>query len=105
MHIEARTGGFGTVTRLNFGDVDAAADASAALRGLLAHVSRQPGFTTGHLLRTSETELVLITIYGSQEAAEQLSAEFRPRLGDAVGRLVVGHPERWVGTVELSTGS
>jgi hypothetical protein len=103
MHGVPTTNGFGTVTRLTFGSVDAAARAAAALQDLLTDARRRPGFTAGHVLRTDETELLLVTIYASDVAAGQLSAEFQPRLADAVGALVVGRPERWAGPLEVST--
>ena len=105
MHEAPTTDGFGTVTRLTFGSVDAAARAAAALQGLLTDARRRPGFRAGHVLRTDETELLLVTIYTSDVAADQLSAEFRPRLADTVGALVVGRPERWAGRLEVSATS
>jgi hypothetical protein len=98
------TTGFGTVTRFSFGSVDATARGAAALQDLLADAGRRPGFTAGRVLRIGETELLLVTIYSSDVAADQLSAEFRPRLAETVGALVVGRPERWAGSLEVSVG-
>lgn len=102
-HTDSTTYGFGTITRLTFASVDAAARAGSALHDLLADVRERPGFRAGYTFRTGATELVLVTIYISETAAQVLSAEFRPRLAEIVGGLVAAPPERWAGAVEANT--
>jgi len=89
---DVRSSGFGTMTRLSFGDPEAADRATTRLQGLLRDAARRKGFTSGHLVRAAEAELLLITFYASQTAAEELSDELRPRLAGAIGPLVVGPP-------------
>jgi hypothetical protein len=102
-HADSTTYLFGTITRLTFGSVDAAARAGNGLHDLLADVRGRPGFRAGYTFRTGDTELVLVTIYTSETAAQALSAEFRPRLTEIVGALVAAPPERWAGAVEANT--
>jgi hypothetical protein len=103
MHGAPTTNGFGTVTLLAFGSTEATAHAVAVLEDLVTDMSGRPGFIAGHVLRTDETEVLLVTIYASVVAADQLSAEFRPRLAETVGALVVRPPERWAGPLAVNT--
>jgi hypothetical protein len=97
-------GEFGTVTRLAFRDSDATEEAADGLRGLLEEVAEREEFSAGHLLRVADDELILVTIYASEGAAESLSAELRPRLAEVIGPLVEGPPDRAAGKVVVTAG-
>lgn len=94
--------GFGTVTRLGFRDPAAAEEAAKGLSALLEEVADREEFSAGYLLRVDELELMLVTTYSSESAAQSLSAELRPRLAEVIGRLVEGLPERAGGAVIAS---
>jgi hypothetical protein len=93
---------FGTVTRLSFETPDATMAAAEGLDSLLEEVRGREGFGSGHLIRTGEAELVLVTTYSSEEAADAISAELRPRLAGTIGSLVAGPPERLAGAIVAS---
>jgi hypothetical protein len=93
---------FGTVTTLSFSGAKATDEAIEGLGALLDEASDRDGFTAGHLLRVSEAELILVTIYASEEAADSLSAELRPRLAEVIGPLVEGPPDRAAGALVAS---
>jgi hypothetical protein len=95
---------FGTVTRLSFKTPEATAEAATGLSSLVEEVRGREGLVSGHLLRTGEAELVLVTIYSSEEIAEAISAEIRPLLAETIGALVAGPPERLAGRIVASAG-
>lgn len=90
---------FGTVTRLSFDGAEATAEAVTGLAELLDEAAGRYGFVAGHLLRADEAELILVTVYSSEAAAESLSAELRPRMAETVGPLVRQPPDRSEGDV------
>jgi hypothetical protein len=96
---------FGTATTLSFADPETTAEAIRGLDALLDEAAGREGFLSGHLLQVSETELLLVTIYASEESAESLSAALRPRLAEAIGPLVDGPPHRAAGPVVADTGA
>jgi hypothetical protein len=95
---------FGTVTRLAFRDPDATGEATNRLRALLDEVANREELSAGYLLRVAENELILVTMYSSESAAESLSAELRPRLAEMIGPLVEGSPNRAAGAVVATAG-
>jgi hypothetical protein len=88
---------YGTVTILDALDAEHAGAIGRALAALVDELSDASELVGAHVLATAPEELVLMTLYRSEEAAEALSARIRPQLGALVGPHLASAPRRLAG--------
>jgi hypothetical protein len=90
-----------TITMLEASSEEDGTAIVAGLERLLDELAGVQGLVQAHLV-ASEVELVLVTLYGSLDEAETLSADVRPRLASIVGPHLASPPRRWSGPVVSS---
>jgi hypothetical protein len=88
---------YGTVTILNARDAEHGVAIGRAIQAIVDDLADAAELVSAHVLATAPEELVLITLYRSEEAAEALSARIRPQLGALLGPHVASPPRRLAG--------
>jgi hypothetical protein len=96
---EGRTRMYATITKLQIKAEEQAVEAVEGLSVLLDEAGGLPGLLQGRVVRSGPRELVMVTVYESEAAAGAAGARMRPRLGETIGPIVTGAPDRWDGPV------
>ncbi len=90
---------YGTTTRLRLkGERDLHA-AIRALEQLVSEARSIAGFRECYVLHTEVHELTMVTIYASEEDANAVMGQLRPKLTEKIGPHIAAPPERAAGNV------
>lgn len=92
---------YGTVTHLHFRDESARAAAVKGLEVLVSQARRSLAFVDCYVLEVGNAEAAMVTLYVSEEKAEELSGSTRVHIGETIGPYVSGRPERFAGKVVI----
>jgi hypothetical protein len=93
---------YGTVTVLSAHDRPHRDALGRAIETLVDELSAVPELVGTHVFATAPEQLVLVTLYADEAAAEALSQRARPRLAALVGSHVAGPPQRLAGPAILT---
>jgi heme-degrading monooxygenase HmoA len=94
---------YATITELSFKSPDAIRQATRNIEALLPDMRQLAGFRSLSMIQTESLSATIVTIYDSQAALEEGSAQLRPQVAQAIGPHVAGAPQRVGGAVLIQS--